>query len=91
MRFPFVSRAKRKLGPFVLFVVVVSFCAGEVAAQDAVAPAPRFKLYGWVAVLGMQEIGRARARSPEGLAAASPPIFAEVGHANPVMTTIIRN
>lgn len=31
-----------------LFAVTISLCAGEVAAQDAVAPASRFKLYGWI-------------------------------------------
>ena len=31
-----------------LFAVAVCLCAGEVAAQDAVAPASRFKLSGWI-------------------------------------------
>ena len=48
MRPPFVRPAKRKLARLALFALALRVWAGETGAQEAVAPAARFKIYGWI-------------------------------------------
>jgi hypothetical protein len=44
----FVRPAERMLAQFMFFLFALGACAGDVAAQDAVTPAARFKIYGWI-------------------------------------------
>ena len=44
----FVVPAGRKLGRLLFVLVAFGACAGGAAAQDAVTPTPRFKVYGWI-------------------------------------------
>ena len=47
-RSTFVRPLPRKTGRFLFFALASSLWAGAILAQDAVAPAPRLKFYGWI-------------------------------------------